>query len=116
MGESTGYNKLSGFMVDEKYTIFRKFRLSANRDLLYLQAELAQLEDEFAALSDRDRNGEGEQKLYDRNWHLLSTSEKRGCEGEQWQKALQIRAKVREYCWKPPSFEGPIAAAKLTRS
>ena len=98
MGEPTGYDKLSGYMVDDKYTIFRKFRLSANRDLLYLQAELAQLEGEFAALSDRDRNGEGEQKLYDKNWYILSTSENRGREGEQWKKALQIRAKLREYC------------------
>jgi hypothetical protein len=98
MTESTGYDKLSRYMIDDKYTIFRKFSLLANRDLLYFQAELAQLEDEFARLSDRDRNGEGEQKLYDRNWNLLSSSENRGLEGEQWKKALQIRAKVREYC------------------
>lgn len=98
MAESTGYIKLSRYMIDDKYTIFRKFGLLANRDLLYLQAELAQLEGESARLSDRDRNGEGEQKLYDKNWSLLSSSEDRGLGGEQWKKALQIRAKLREYC------------------
>jgi hypothetical protein len=96
--ETTGYQKLSGFMVDEQYAIFRKFRLLANRDLLYLQAELAQLEAEFADLSDRDRKTEGEQELYDANWYLLSTSKNRENDGHQWEKALEIRTKLREYC------------------
>ncbi len=82
--ETTGYQKLSGFMVDEQYAIFRKFRLLANRDLLYMQAELAQLEAEFADLSDRDRKTEGEQELYDANWYLLSTSKNRENDGHQW--------------------------------
>jgi hypothetical protein len=98
MSKRTGYHKLSHFMVDEKYTIFRKFKVSANRDLLYLQAEIAKLEDEFAQLQDRDRNTYGEPKLYDRNWYLLSTAENRGQNSEQWHKILQIRSKLREYC------------------
>ncbi len=96
--ETTGYQKLSGFMVDEQYPIFRKFRLLANRDLLYLQAELAQLEAELADLSDRDRKTEGEQELYDANWYLLSSSKNRENDGHQWEKALEIRTKLREYC------------------
>jgi hypothetical protein len=101
--ETTGYQKLSRFMVDEQYAIFRKFRLLANRDLLYLQAELAQLEAEFSDLSDRDRKTEGEQELYDANWYLLSTSKNRENDGQQWEKALEIRKKLREYCSRPRS-------------
>jgi hypothetical protein len=101
--ENVGYHKLSRFMVDEQYAIFRKFRLLANRDLLYLQAELAHLEAEFSDLSDRDRKIEGEQELYDANWELISTSKSRGYDGHQWEKALQIRMKLREYCSKPRS-------------
>jgi hypothetical protein len=96
--ETTGYQKLSRFMVDEQYAIFRKFRVLANRDLLYLQAELAQLEAEFAGLSDRDRKTEGEHELYDANWYLLSTSKNRENDGQQWEKALEIRKKLKEYC------------------
>ena len=93
-----GYHKLSKFMVDEKYAIFRQFKILANRDLLYLQAELAHLEAEFSSLADRDRNTEGEQELYDANWYLLSSSKNREQDGEQWEKAMQIRLKLREYC------------------
>ena len=98
MNESTGYDRLARFMVNDQYAIFRQFKSTANRDLLFLQAELAHLEEEFLNLSKRDRNIEGEQELHDRNWYLLSTANYRGCGGEQWEKALQIRSKLREYC------------------
>ncbi|KAE8454014.1 hypothetical protein EG329_007790 [Mollisiaceae sp. DMI_Dod_QoI] len=93
MAESTGYHKLSSFMVDENYTIFRQFKILANRDLLFLQAELAQLEDEFAVIQTRDRNSESEQeRMFDRNWPLLKSSN-----SEQLDKALEIRMKLKEY-------------------
>lgn len=98
MAQTTGYDKLSVYMADDKYAIFRRFKLSANRDLLYLQAELAQLETELTALSSRDQSGKGEERLYGTNWSILSTSETRGESGEQWKKVLQIREKTREYC------------------
>jgi len=100
MKELTGYDKLAQFMIDERYAIFRQFKLSANRDLLYLQAELAHLEEEFFRLSETNKNAEGEQELYDRNWQILSTSKTCECGGEQWEKAQQIRTKLREYCLK----------------
>ncbi|KAH6713001.1 hypothetical protein BKA61DRAFT_675254 [Leptodontidium sp. MPI-SDFR-AT-0119] len=97
MTESSGYHLLSSYMVDEHYEIFRQFKLQANRDLLYLQAELVQLEDELLTIVDRDRKLDGEQKHYDYNWHLLSTSQSRCGDGEQWEKILQIRNKLKEY-------------------
>jgi len=101
--ENKGYHKLSRFMVDEQYAIFRQFKLLANRDLLYLQAELAHLEAEFSELAERDRSTEGEQELYDANWYLLSSSKGREQDGQQWEKALLIRTKLREYCLTPKS-------------
>jgi len=100
MVESTGYDKLARFMIDEQYQIFRQFKSSAHRDLLFLQAELMHLESEFSAICKEDRSVEGEGRLYDRNWYILSTSKDRNGEGKQWEKALQIRAKLREYCVK----------------
>jgi hypothetical protein len=93
-----GYTKLASFMADEQYEILKLFRSTALRDLLFLQAELIQLEEEYAAIGEVDRNTDGENRLYDRNWRLLSTSESRNFGGHQWQKALEIRAKLREYC------------------
>ncbi|KAF4633846.1 hypothetical protein G7Y89_g4276 [Cudoniella acicularis] len=70
----TGYNKLACFMSSHRYAIFRKFEAIANRDLLYLQAELIALEEERLALAKRDKNTEGDCNLYDCNWEPLSTS------------------------------------------
>jgi len=105
MQNVTGYDKLALFMRNEQYAIFRQFKLSANRDLLYLQAELVHLEDEFSEICKRNRKAEGEQGLYDRNWRLLSTSGDRECDAQQWGKALQIRAKLREYCPEPHAVQ-----------
>lgn len=101
MAASTGYTKLANFMAVEQYEIFRRFKSSACRDLLYRQAELAKLEDEFEALSESDRQVQaekGEQGLYSGDWYLLSTSKSRNCGGAQWEKALYIRTKLKEYC------------------
>ncbi|KAH6674281.1 hypothetical protein B0J14DRAFT_699978 [Halenospora varia] len=97
MSESTGYSKLANLMASKHYAIFRKFRSMAVRDLLYQQAELTDMENEFSALVMRDKNIKGEQGLYDGDWYLLSTSKSRNCGGEQWEKAVQIRQKLREY-------------------
>lgn len=82
-------------MVDERYVVLRQFKVLAIRDLLFLQAEIAQLEGEFQAVQARDRGSEGEEMLYDRNWYMLSTSKNRDCSGEQWSKALEIRTSSR---------------------
>ncbi|KAH8685797.1 hypothetical protein BGZ60DRAFT_523076 [Tricladium varicosporioides] len=97
MADSNGYHKLARFMAYQQYPIFRKFKIIANRDLLYLQAELIALENEYLEFAKRDRNNKGEFEFYDSDWYLLSTSQARNCGGEQWQKALQIREKLREY-------------------
>lgn len=113
MIEPTGYDKLARFMVNEHYTIFRQFKSSASRDLLFLQAELAHLEEEFVALLERNKTIEGEQELHDRNWYLLSTAKNRGCGGEQWEKALEIRAKLREYCPKQSRYRSDPTVANV---
>jgi hypothetical protein len=102
MSPPSGYTKLAGLMVDKNYIIFRQFKILAGRDLLFLQAELSKLEKDFTEISERDRrNSETEHDLYDFDWELLSTSKSRNFGGEQWEKALEIREKLREYCSRP---------------
>jgi hypothetical protein len=95
-----GYGKLSQFIADENYPIFRQFRCSAVRDLLYLQAELVHLESEYERVAKEDiESGEpDERQHYAYEWWHLSQSEERGFGGEQWALALKIRAKLQEYC------------------
>jgi hypothetical protein len=97
---ATGYTKLGQFMTSKHYAIFRQFQSLAARDLLYLQAELVQLDSEHQNAAQTDRECTDERQHYDREWWHLSNSEPRGLGGEQWASALKIRMKLREYCNK----------------
>ena len=95
-----GYNKLSQFMAEKQYAVFRQFQPAAARDLLWLQAELVHLESEYqrVAKADRESRDDEERQHYAHEWWHLSTSASRGHGGEQWAIALEIRTKLREYC------------------
>jgi hypothetical protein len=95
---ATGYTKLGQFMTSKHYAIFRQFQSLAARDLLYLQAELVQLDIEHQHAAQTDRECTDERQYNDREWWHLSNSGPRGLGGEQWASALKIRMKLREYC------------------
>ncbi|KAJ2907269.1 hypothetical protein MKZ38_006563 [Zalerion maritima] len=88
-----GYTKLAGFMVKRDQEMFRRFRRMAVRDILYLQAELCDLEHQFDRRALGDANGGDPEVYFDREWWHLKESG-----GHQWKLALQIREKVAEYC------------------
>ncbi|OTA67176.1 hypothetical protein K449DRAFT_430367 [Hypoxylon sp. EC38] len=94
--EPRGYPKLASFMAHHNHVIVKQFRELAVRDLLYLQAELCDLQYDFNHQSIKDINSQDEKtQLYDREWYLLSHAG--GDSSRQWQLALQIREKLREY-------------------
>ncbi|CZR67581.1 uncharacterized protein PAC_17480 [Phialocephala subalpina] len=93
----SGYTKLASFMVDKHHPILRKYQHLAARDLLYLQAELCDLDFKYNSIARKDAHEEDERQFYDRDWLHLGTSHQRGLGGEQWTAALAIRAKLREY-------------------
>ena len=95
-----GYGRLSRFMEEQNYAMFRKFQSSALRDLLFLQAELVHLETEYesAARADRESGDVDERQRYDHEWWHLSNSGSNSGYGRQWTLALEIRTKLREYC------------------
>jgi hypothetical protein len=93
-----GYTKLASFMAEKEHTFVRKYHHLAIRDLLYLQAEICNLEYEYDLIAKRDASVEDERQYYDREWWYLEKSKSRGFDGEQWEKALEIRSKLREYC------------------
>jgi hypothetical protein len=80
---------------------FRGFQALGFQNLLYQQAELIELETELQALALEDKSSDHPSRtLYEKHWRLLSRSAGDG-NNEQWQKVLQIRAKLREYCESP---------------
>lgn len=93
-----GYTQLATFMVNHGHIMLKQYRELAVRDLLYLQAELCDLQYDYAQQAKLDSQEQDERRLYDREWWHLQSDEARGGEGKQWQLALQIRIKLREYC------------------
>ena len=93
----TGYSQLAKFMVDREHVMLKQYRDLAVRDLLYLQAELCDLQYDFTQQAQLDAS-QDEIRLNDREWWHLQSHGMRGGDGKQWQLALQIRNKLREYC------------------
>lgn len=99
-----GYDRLGNLMGDASETaIFRRFGALSAENLLYLQAELQELEETFRRFQKDDRNsGHPDRIRYGRYWHVLSKSvepgAKEGNKGNQWQTMLAIRSKLKEYC------------------
>ncbi|KAK7994513.1 hypothetical protein PG991_016101 [Apiospora marii] len=92
-----GYPKLASFMVEHDYVILRQFRELAVRDLLYLQAEICQLELDLKDQGMEDAKASNDRRYYDCDWWRLHQGEERATGGEQWELALKIRAKLRDY-------------------
>lgn len=98
----TGYPKLANLMTKENYPIVRKFRELAVRDLLFLQAELSELEDRYSQAVKNDSMQEDERQYHHRDWVHCKTSPSRNYTGEQLSVAMEIREKLREYCMPIP--------------
>jgi hypothetical protein len=98
--QMNGYTKLASLMsAKPELAIFRRFGSLATQNLLYLQAELAHLEQELARSAKADaESGNDELKTYDRHWKSLAKSGPApNGNSQQWVIALQIRKTLREY-------------------
>jgi hypothetical protein len=93
-----GYAKLSLLMSrHHEYGIVRSFRELNFKNLLYLQAELVQLERDLRRIAEADRQSRNSIRVYyEKDWRLLSES-LQGGHDEQWKKMLEIRQKLKEY-------------------
>lgn len=83
---------------------YSAFLWSGHQDLLYHQAELEELERQLFDLQQRDSQsiGVGNKAQYARNWHDLKNSKEDG-DDSQLKTAMQIRAKISEFCTLPYS-------------
>lgn len=97
-----GYHDLASVM--SRYFglgIFRRFGTLSTLNLLYLQAELTDLEKELKVLAQSDAEsgnaGDVRRSYFAQNWKILSKPLGNGDE-KQWEKMLQVREKLKEYC------------------
>jgi hypothetical protein len=94
-----GYEKLAQLMgnshTDGHFRIFQKFEPLSAPNILYLQAEIMNLQETLAGLAKEDAESEGpERQLFARDWWALSSAE----DCEQWETFLHLRGKLKEYC------------------
>ena len=100
--EMDGYDKVADLMGDHhEACIFRRFSTLGAKNILYLQAELVNLEAELRRIATDDRNsGDPEKEPFPYSlWHLKDSLRSPGTSNTtQWLKVLEIRQKLKEYC------------------
>ena len=97
MHSMEGYPKISQLMgCQDECAIYRRFRNLNSLNLLYLQAELTHLEQDLQRLTERDARSL-ERRFYARDWLSLSQNDDKDEDAEQWDKFLEIRAKLEQY-------------------
>lgn len=96
-----GYDNLASLIGDyPSLSIYRRFGSLAAKNLLYMQAELVLLEDELKVIAECDHEGPLGTDL-GTSWEGLRNAPENGARNLQWQKFLEIRVKITEYCLFP---------------
>jgi hypothetical protein len=92
-----GYDKLADFMgTRQGMSIYRRFSFLGTKNILYLQAELVNLEAQLENIVLRDKNSEDkEKKRYMYSVYDLKRS--MGGQSAQWLKMLEIRTVLKQY-------------------
>lgn len=94
-----GYRRLADFMAwYPRAAIFPRFHALNLFNLLGLQAEIAQLEEEFDRIAEENNNcqdASSKKKEYSFSWLVLQEAE--GGQSKQLLKTLELRKKLAEY-------------------
>ena len=95
-----GYDKLAVLMARyDKVAIFRQFAALNTKNLLYMQAELVNLEAELGNIVQKDmHSADPGQALYHVSWTALNEPLGNGRPSPQLRKVLEIREKLDKYC------------------
>lgn len=90
-----GYEKLAHLMANHPETaMFQRFDFLNRLNLLYLQAELVELENELKACLKNDRESADEdRRRCSSDWYFLANTE----ESETWRTMLRTRSLLKEY-------------------
>ena len=94
-----GYTKIAALMGEyPESAIFKRFSKLNIQNVLYLQAELVGLEQDFRKHeAENDASNDNERSHFSEDWYTLSTTDDGEEDNQQWQLALQIRKKLKEY-------------------
>lgn len=94
-----GYTKIAALMGNYSESLMiRQFNELNVQNILYLQAELVDLEQDYRELEkENDASTDAEKARFSLDWYTLSTTKEDGGDNEQWRTAIKIREKLQEY-------------------
>lgn len=93
-----GYTDLALLMGQyPESAIYRRFSALNAENLLYLQAELVNLEKRYRKLKSTAVANDPEKINYDEDWYMLKHSGQAVPNDEVWTTFLEIRSKLKEY-------------------
>jgi hypothetical protein len=96
--KQTGYPGLAKVMGPHPgMALFKRFAVLNARNLLYMQAELIDLELQFDILTSQDHTSSDPRRRAFAKEFLKLSEPLDGLQAQQWQKALEIREKLKEY-------------------
>lgn len=99
-GMPAGYSRLASLMgAHPEIATFRRFRALNALNLLYMQAELTDLENSLHKQAKSDaESGHFERSIYRRDWQTLSESlTTEDGNSAQWRTMLKVKDKLSEY-------------------
>ena len=110
-----GYWKLGRLMASTPtLTILRRFRVLNIQNILFMQAEINELEQELMDIARDDRySGQPERERFGREWWRLARA--RGGDSVQWQRWIAVREKLNQYSAECLYFEPLKRLIKLIR-
>ena len=94
-----GYPSLADFIASDKEqsaSVYRSYQRLTSRNLLYLEAELFELERQQDELDSLDLKGDLTAKQYARDWATLSTSTDPRCIKRR-ELLEKVKVKIKEY-------------------
>ena len=92
-----GYPKLADFVgLEPQLAIFKRFGSLNAENLLYMQAEIASLEEDLRLVvaDDVSTSNDEASRKFATSWRIL---QKAGRDSIQWRKRMELREKLREY-------------------
>lgn len=97
--EKKGYSKIASFMQEHpEDVIVRRFAALNLQNILYLQAEVINLQRDIEKLeADNNSSGEEDRPDFAFDWYSLAHMHSTPGAGEQWEKWLQLRKALKEY-------------------
>lgn len=105
-----GYTHLAQTMTQTQLGMVRKYKELSLLNLLYLQAEIHQLQTdwEYQVAADARPDADPRRRQWDYHWWAMVDGRAQGLGGQRWEAWLKLRERLYEYCAQNSFFFHPF--------